>query len=1159
MKPVVFLFHFDLTGASFFMADILGWQTDYLFFFSGLTFFFLAAVCFSINREERRRFPWNWLGLYGIAYGTSEMLELLSISLGGEFSFTVINLSAMVISFVFLAEFGRSVAKSVRAGLPGRWILIPLFMLAAPGGLAGHSGLDAALHYTFGLGAGIWSAVFLYLSAKNFASGTRRWLMSASTALGLNALVCAVTSPAAPFFPASVINEDLFIQALGFPVQLFRGAVVIWAAVAVWGYWQKRSTALIGPGYSSTKYKYTVLTAAVLCIVLIAGWAFTQHLGRHARDTLFYESGGNISALTNYLKGELSMAEHAVVALAGNPDLRLALASGKEDAIERANLILDQFQHSFNASVCYLMDVGGNTIAASNRYTPESFVGNNYGFRPYYRQAVEGRLGRYFAMGVTSGERGYYASCPVRDNLGNIAGVAVVKKNINKVEFELSRYPYCFLLDPNGVVFLSSRPDMVFTSLWPLDEDVRRKIFTSRQFGAGTLKTLLPKPSFDGEGVVISSRQYLVARRFVNPEGWSVMLLTPADRILSERLLGILATFSLSALTISFFAGSQRLTEYSARIAASEANYRAIFNAASDAIFIHDKNTGDILDVNRKMLEMYGYSPEEVHLVKLEDIAAGDLLYNAESFRRMIGKAAEGEPQLFEWLARDRSGRHFWVEVSLKQAVLGNKERLLAVVRDITGRKQTEGALRESEAKYRTIFENTGTALAILESDTTISLVNAEFAASSGYSKQEIEGKKKLTEFVAAGEREKMAGYHRLRRIDASAAPRNYEFEFLNREGSIRNIYITVAMIPGTERSVISLLDITDRKRAEEKLRHLSQHDPLTGLYNRASFEEAMRRLESGGHYPAGIILCDVDGLKLVNDSLGHEAGDRVLKEAAGTIRKCFRDIDMVARIGGDEFAVLLPGSSPDIVEKAAHRIKKAMARHNETDRNSLLSLSVGFAVRTGPGASMAELFKEADNNMYKEKFHSSKSARSTIVKTLMKALEARDIVTGGHADRMQKLVADLALSIGMPDHVVADLRLLARFHDIGKVGIPDRILFKPASLTPDEAAEMRRHCEIGHRIAQSVPELVSIADFILKHHEWWNGEGYPNGLKGEDIPLECRIIAIADAYDAMTSNRPYRKARSPRKALAEIRRCAGTQFDPGLVEKFVHLLEKRA
>ena len=216
------------------------------------------------------------------------------------------------------------------------------------------------------------------------------------------------------------------------------------------------------------------------------------------------------------------------------------------------------------------------------------------------------------------------------------------------------------------------------------------------------------------------------------------------------------------------------------------------------------------------------------------------------------------------------------------------------------------------------------------------------------------------------------------------------------------------------------------------------------------------------------------------------------------------------------------------------------------------------FAVSAEGPLNLSNLFKEADNNMYREKLYHSQSSRSAIVKTLMKALEARDYITEGHADRLQTLVSSMASFIGLPEQKIIDLRLFAQFHDIGKVGIPDRILFKAGPLTAEEFTEMQRHCEIGYRIAKSAPDLNYVADWILNHHEWWDGQGYPLGLQGEEIPLECRILAITDAYDAMTSHRPYRKAMLHEEALQELKKCANIQFDPQLVQAFIKVIEER-
>ena len=310
------------------------------------------------------------------------------------------------------------------------------------------------------------------------------------------------------------------------------------------------------------------------------------------------------------------------------------------------------------------------------------------------------------------------------------------------------------------------------------------------------------------------------------------------------------------------------------------------------------------------------------------------------------------------------------------------------------------------------------------------------------------------------------------------------------------------------------------------------------------------------GKIPVSIIVCDVDGLKLINDSLGHDRGDAMLVAAANVLKGAFREGDMVARIGGDEFAVLLPRIDRVAVEQARERILLAVHAHNDHNLDFPLSISVGYATNYGE-YSLTELFKEADNNMYREKLHRSQSARSAIVQTLMKALEARDFITEGHAERLQNLAAGMAEACNISVRNLTDLKLFAQFHDIGKVGIPDRVLKKPGPLNQEEYNEMKRHCEIGHRIAQSSPDLAVLADLILKHHEWWNGEGYPLGLSGEDIPLECRILSIADAYDAMTSDRPYRQAMTHLEAVSELTRCSGTQFDPHLVAVFLDMLEE--
>jgi diguanylate cyclase (GGDEF)-like protein len=352
------------------------------------------------------------------------------------------------------------------------------------------------------------------------------------------------------------------------------------------------------------------------------------------------------------------------------------------------------------------------------------------------------------------------------------------------------------------------------------------------------------------------------------------------------------------------------------------------------------------------------------------------------------------------------------------------------------------------------------------------------------------------------------------------------------------------------------LQDITRTRELEEDLKNTQDRDSLTGLLNRRAFEQEMDKNDNGQNDPVGIMIGDVDGLKFVNDTLGQEAGNRLLVVASRAIQEAFSDNVVMARVGGDEFAVMALKTDRRLFEQAREKIRETVDRYNEGASGQKLSLSIGFALNDEAPFQLQELFTQADNNMLREKLLSHQSIHSSVVQTLNKALEFRDFITEGHAQRIRDYAEKLARSIGLQERSVIDMRLLAQFHDIGKVGIPDRILMKPGPLTPEEAIEMQRHCEVGYRIALAATDLVPIADWILKHHEWWNGQGYPGGLRGEQIPLECRILGIVDAYDVLTNDRPYRNGVSPAEAMEEIKRFAGIQFDPHLVNKFVQLFE---
>ncbi|MDN5346856.1 MAG: hypothetical protein PWP65_420 [Clostridia bacterium] len=591
-----------------------------------------------------------------------------------------------------------------------------------------------------------------------------------------------------------------------------------------------------------------------------------------------------------------------------------------------------------------------------------------------------------------------------------------------------------------------------------------------------------------------------------------------------------------------------RLEEYRQEIHEREKKYREVVENAAEAIVV--VQDGVVKFVNRAAAKHTGYAEEELISNPLANfIHPEDRNAVTEHCRELL----EGKRVLYAFPFRiiARNGSVRWAETNSVVCEWEGRPATLNFLTDITARKLLEEELQRLMAEKSLILDSLAELVVFLDRDMHIIWANRAAGESVGASPEALWGGK--CHEIWHGRSSPCEGCPVVRAMETGQVCAG---EMASPDG--RFWHITASPVRDKNGNVVgaveATLDITERRRYEEQLKYLSLHDLLTGLYNRAFFQEELRRLSSSREYPITILVADLDGLKLVNDTLGHAKGDEMLKACADVLRTSLRRSDILARIGGDEFAALLPRTGEKTGEDIGCRIRSRIYGYNKEHPELPLHLSIGFATCQSEDESLEDTFKQADDLMYRHKLVHRASARNQIVGALLAALKEKDYITAGHAQRLEELCLKMGEKIGLSPRQMADLALLAQVHDLGKVAVPDSILFKKGPLTEEEWEVMRRHPEKGYRIALSSPDLAGVADLILKHHERWDGSGYPLGLKGEEIPVECRILSIVDAFDAMTSERPYRKPKSKEGAIIELKRCAGSQFDPQLVDIFVSM-----
>lgn len=565
---------------------------------------------------------------------------------------------------------------------------------------------------------------------------------------------------------------------------------------------------------------------------------------------------------------------------------------------------------------------------------------------------------------------------------------------------------------------------------------------------------------------------------------------------------------------------------------------------------------------NDRLTEMLGYTLDEFPTTKEERAKLID-----PASRKLVDKqlslVLEGKIKQFsiEYRMKHKNGSWIWIH-DLGRVIdwsdLGSPLLMAGSHQDITDRKAIENALKESVTNSRQLVDVMPLGLVtheiILDKnnepiDYSFVSANKLYEKQTGLSIDKIRGKTVLEVFPKT-EAYWIKEYGKVAITGKPISFENYSKE-LNKHFKVQ------AYSPKKGTFAVLVEDITVEKERQLEIEYLSNHDFLSGLYNRRYFVNAFESLDKSEFYPITIMMMDVNGLKIINDAFGHEAGDEVIKINADIISKSFSKNDVVCRIGGDEFAVIMPNSS----NERAIRIKEEIFSNlQEIKIKSItLSLAIGFETKeNGSNDTLDYLLKQAENYMYRHKITEGVSGRNNAIKAIFKTLTEKYKEERNHSTKVSTICKNIGKALGIQGDSLKELEMAGLFHDIGKIALPDAILYKPGKLTEEEYEIVKTHPEIGYQILRAADEYSDLAVHALYHHERWDGFGYPSGKKGEDIPFFSRIICVADAFEAMTAVRPYKDKMSIDSAADEIIRCAGSQFDYDIAKVFVTKVLKK-
>ena len=576
----------------------------------------------------------------------------------------------------------------------------------------------------------------------------------------------------------------------------------------------------------------------------------------------------------------------------------------------------------------------------------------------------------------------------------------------------------------------------------------------------------------------------------------------------------------------------------------------------SESVVITNKDE-NIIYTNKKFKELHGYEGQEF---SEKNITISRLNLDSEQRKLEIKKALEkGQSYFGKSYSRRKDGSTFFCEYSVSPIKVAEQDTYISVQRDITEAENMKRQIENENERYITTLMSVGEGVISTDRNGTITVINPLASKMTEWLQIEALGIN-LDEVLELTEEQtgnKCKSPTAIVLDTKEIYMPDFDTILVSKSGNKIPVEIIAAPIKKYSGEisgvVIVIKDFTEHREKQREIEFLSYHDYLTGLYNRRYSAMAIQKMDTEENLPLTMISLDVNGLKLTNDAFGHSMGDRLLCVVADILRDVCRKEDVIARLGGDEFSIIMPKTSA----KDAELIKKQILNTALTTKldKVFISLAIGYSVKSNVDEDIKDIAIQADNFMYKEKYSQGKTMRNQTINAVIQTINTRFVQEEIHTNMVSLYCYMIAEAFDLSNKEKDEVKIAGMLHDIGKITIPPEVLNKTGKLSKEEFETIKKHPEIGYQILRSVDEYFLISKYVLYHHERWDGTGYPEGLKGEEIPFQSRIIAVADSYEAMTAKRVYQKTKTIEEAKAELVRCSGTQFDPEIVKVFLDLM----